>query len=163
MLNSHHLLHFNIAFQFKIITLKKNNSLTFRCNSLMKELWVLPRVILGSENSWILYYEFISPSSNKLSVVSITENYLAVKWSCSFHYAASHSSIINLVIVLIVCCEIDMPRYGLDAFSFRLLKQRGNTPSLPLPWTLCIFIGSWSKHVLADDCLLLAVQFVLGS
>lgn len=44
MLNSHCSLRFNIAFQFKVITLKKkenkNTSMTSWCNSMMKEPWI---------------------------------------------------------------------------------------------------------------------------
>lgn len=49
---------------------------------MMKELWLAKQTAkgnIGSKNSSIYYDEFISPSSNKLSVISITGNYLAVK------------------------------------------------------------------------------------
>lgn len=168
MLNSHHLLHFNIAFQLKIITLKKKNLLTFRCNSMMKDLWIEKQTAKGNIGIWeflnfILWVYF----TFQQQTVSCFNNWKL--FGCEIELLVSlssiRSSIINLVIVLIVSCQIDIEKHGLDVFSLQLLKQTGSLPmgatpptpppllSLSYPLNVMYFLSSWSKHVLADYCI----------
>lgn len=74
------------------------------------------------------------------------------------------------MIVLIACCQIDIERHGLDAFSLQLLKQMGlmpagggEGPNVHLTFSYVFFSAHDQKMFWQTIALLLAVQFVLGN